>query len=74
MSLDVARIHYGEIALLNVHGGTTEDAKDAFNLIVSGEVETQRLLSAKLSLNHVEEALQLMMNGEVVKVEIQPEQ
>jgi len=74
VSLDAARIHYGEITLLNVHGGTTEDAKDAFNLIVSGEVDTQHLLSAKMPLNHIEEALQLMMNGEVVKVEIQSEQ
>jgi L-iditol 2-dehydrogenase len=72
--LDAARVHYGEIALLNVHGGTSEDAQEAFDLIVSGEVDTQSLLSTKMPLDNVAEALQLMINGAAIKVEIQPEQ
>jgi L-iditol 2-dehydrogenase len=72
VEIDAARIHYGEIDLLNMHGGTTQDACEAFDLIVSGEVNVDPLLSGELPLEQVELALKKMISGDVVKLVINP--
>jgi L-iditol 2-dehydrogenase len=73
VELDAARVHYGEIDLLNMHGGTTQDAREAFDLITSGEMDLAPLLNGELPLEQVETALNLMIAGEVVKVLINPD-
>jgi L-iditol 2-dehydrogenase len=73
VEIDAARVHYGEIALLNMHGGTAEDAHEAFNLIVSDAINFAPMLSGELPLEQVELALKKMIAGEVVKMVIRPE-
>ena len=73
VEIDAARVHYGEIALLNMHGGTAEDAREAFDLIVSGAINVAPMLNGVLPLEQVELALKKMIAGEVVKVVITPE-
>lgn len=73
VEIDAARIHYGEIDLLNMHGGTTQDACDAFDLIVSGDMNVAPMLTGELPLEQVELALKKMMVGEVVKMVINPD-
>jgi L-iditol 2-dehydrogenase len=73
VELDAARVHYGEIDLLNMHGGTTQDAREAFDLITSDEINLAPLLNGELPLEQVETALNLMIAGEVVKVLINPD-
>jgi L-iditol 2-dehydrogenase len=73
VEIDAARVHYGEIALFNMHGGTAEDAHEAFNLIVSGAINVAPMLSGELPLEQVELALKKMIAGEVVKMVIKPE-
>jgi L-iditol 2-dehydrogenase len=73
VEIDAARVHYGEIDLLNMHGGTMEDAREAFELIVSGAVKVAPLLNGELPLEQVELALKKMIAGEVVKMVIKPE-
>ncbi|MDP2776033.1 MAG: hypothetical protein Q8O48_00185, partial [Anaerolineales bacterium] len=73
VEIDAARVHYGEIALLNIHGGTAEDAREAFDLIVSGAINVAPMLNGVLPLEQVELALKKMIAGEVVKVVITPE-
>jgi len=72
VEIDAARVHYGEIDLLNMHGGTTKDACEAFNLIVSGAINVAPLLNGELPLEQVELALKKMIAGEVVKMVINP--
>lgn len=72
VEIDAARVHYGEIDLLNMHGGTVADAREAFELIVSGDVQVAPLLSGELPLEQVELALKKMIAGDVVKMEIKP--
>jgi L-iditol 2-dehydrogenase len=57
IELEAGRIHYGEIALINMHGGTALEAREAFDLIASGAVNVQALLSGELPLEQVETAL-----------------
>ncbi|HLO18519.1 MAG TPA: alcohol dehydrogenase catalytic domain-containing protein [Anaerolineales bacterium] len=73
VEVDATRVHYGEIDLLNMHGGTAEDAREAFELIVTRAVKAAPLLSDELPLEQVEQALITMIAGEVVKVIINPE-
>ena len=73
VEVEAARVHYGEIDLLNMHGGTAEEAREAFDLIVSKEVRGAPLLSGELPLEQVELALKRMIAGEVVKMIIDPE-
>jgi len=73
VEVDAARVHYGEIALLNMHGGTAEDAREAFDLIVSGEINVAPMLNGELPLEQVELALKKMITGKVVKMVIKPD-
>lgn len=73
VEIDAARVHYGEIALLNMHGGTAEEAREAFDLIVSGAINVEPMLNGELPLEQVELALKKMIAGEVVKMVITPE-
>jgi L-iditol 2-dehydrogenase len=72
IELDAGRVHYGEIDLLNMHGGTAADAQEAFNLITSGTIKVASLLNGELPLEQVELALKKMIIGEVVKLVINP--
>jgi L-iditol 2-dehydrogenase len=73
VEIDSARVHYGEIDLLNMHGGTTENAREAFDLIVSGAINVEPLLNGELPLEQLECALNRMIAGEVVKMVINPD-
>ena len=73
VEIDAARVHYGEIDLLNMHGGTVDDAREAFDLIVSGAINVAPLLNGELPLEQVELALKKMIAGDVVKMVINPE-
>ena len=73
VEFDAARVHYGEIDLLNMHGGTVGNAQEAFDLIVSGAINVAPMLNGELPLEQVELALKKMIAGEVVKMVIKPE-
>jgi L-iditol 2-dehydrogenase len=72
VEIDAGRVHYGEIDILNMHGGTSADACEAFDLIATSVIEVAPLLSGELPLEQVEPALKRMMAGEVVKLVINP--
>lgn len=70
--IDAARVHYGEITLLNTHGGTALDARKAFDLISEGKVSTRMLISDTMPMGRIEEALQRMIDGRAVKIALVP--
>lgn len=72
VELDAARLHYGEIDLLNMHGGTAAEAFEAFDLITRGAINVAALLSGDLPLEQVELAMKKMISGDVVKLVIDP--
>ncbi len=73
ITLDSHKIHYGELTLLGTHGGTPRDALRAFELISSGVINTEILISEMAGLGQVEQALERMANGQVIKVAIYPD-
>lgn len=70
--LDGPAIHYGEITLLNTHGNAPADFWEACNLVSSGIVKTDFLLSGEMPLEEIEKALQWMSEGRIMKVSINP--
>jgi L-iditol 2-dehydrogenase len=74
LTLDPHKIHYGELTLLGTHGGTPLDAQRAFELLTSGGINSRALISDKVGLDQVQDALERMARGEVVKVAIDPTQ
>jgi L-iditol 2-dehydrogenase len=72
IALDTHKIHYGELTLMGTHGGTPLDALRAFELITSGVINTEILISDEVGLDRVEQALERMSRGEVIKVAINP--
>jgi L-iditol 2-dehydrogenase len=72
VELDATQIHYNELALFGVHGGTPLSTYHAFELITSGAIQTQPLISGEMALEQVEEAFHRMMTGEVLKIAINP--
>ena len=73
VEIDAGRVHYGEIDLLNMHGGTVKDAHEAFELITSGAIQVAPMLNGELPLEQVGLALQRMIAGEVIKMVIRPD-
>jgi L-iditol 2-dehydrogenase len=72
VEIDPVRVHYGEIDLMNMHGGTAQNAREAMELLCSGKIQAAPLLSGTLVLEEVELAMQKMIAGEVVKLVISP--
>lgn len=72
VAIDATRVHYGEIALLNLHGGTAAEAREAFELLATGRVQAAPLLTGRLGLDQVVLALQQMMSGAAVKNILDP--
>ncbi|MEE9514095.1 MAG: zinc-binding dehydrogenase [Anaerolineales bacterium] len=72
IALDTHKIHYGELTLLGTHGGTPLDALRAFELLTSGVINSRALISDEVGLDQVQDALERMARGEVVKVAIDP--
>ncbi len=73
IDLDTHRVHYGELTLYGTFHGTPLDVQRAFELINSGVIDTQALISGELPLERVEDALKMMIEGEVVKMAIRPD-
>ena len=72
VDLDTYGIHYGELSLHGTFHGTPLDAQRSYELITSGVIDTQALISGELPLERVEDALNMMKRGEVVKMVIDP--
>jgi len=73
VEVNAARVHYGEITLFNLHGGTTLDSKEAFDLITNRVIQVRPLISDRLPLEMLQEAFRLMAAGDAIKIAILPE-
>ncbi len=73
IELDTTWIHYGELTLHGVYHATPLDVYRAFRLITSGVINTEILISGKLPLERVEDALKMMIEGQCIKMAIVPD-
>jgi L-iditol 2-dehydrogenase len=70
--LDTRRVHYEELTLVGAFHHTPETIRRAVDLLESGAVNPEGLLTHRMSLAGVPDALELMSRGEALKVLIEP--
>jgi L-iditol 2-dehydrogenase len=70
--LDTRRVHYEELTLVGAFHHTPETIRRAVELLESGAVNPEGLLTHRMGLADVRDALDLMSRGEALKVLIQP--
>jgi L-iditol 2-dehydrogenase len=73
IELDAPSVHYREIGIFNTHGNSPSDFWEACNLVASGIVQTDHLLSPEMGLAQTEQALELMIAGKAMKIPINPD-
>ncbi len=73
VQIDTRRAHYDELALLGAFHHTPTLIRQAVELLQSGMVEPDALLTHRMGLRQVPEALGLMQRGQALKVFIDPE-
>ena len=72
VSVDTRRAHYEELALLGAFHHTPELIRRAVELLEANTVEPEALITHRMDLGGVREALELMATGEALKVLIEP--
>jgi L-iditol 2-dehydrogenase len=70
--LDTRRVHYEELTLVGAFHHTPETIRRAVELLDGGAVNPEGLLTHRMGLADVRDALDLMSRGEALKVLIQP--
>lgn len=73
IELDTTWIHYGELTLHGTFHGTPLDVHRAYELLASGVIDTDPLISDEMPLEKVEQAINRAIKGEVVKIVINPD-
>ena len=72
ITLDTRRVHYEELTLVGAFHHTPELIRRAVELVESGAVVPDQLLTHRMTLEDVPVALGLMTRGEALKVLIEP--
>ena len=72
MRLDTRRTHYEELTLLGAFHHTPELVRRAVDLMEAGVLVPDGLITHRMPLEAVREALDLMARGEALKVLIEP--
>ena len=72
ITLDTRRTHYEELSLLGVFHHTPDLIRRAVDLMETRAVVPDGLLTHRMPLEHVKEALDLMLRGQALKVLIEP--
>jgi L-iditol 2-dehydrogenase len=72
VSVDTRRAHYEELTLLGAFHHTPELIRRAVELLEANTIEPEALITQRMNLGGVREALELMANGKALKVLIEP--
>ncbi|SDI37981.1 L-iditol 2-dehydrogenase [Actinokineospora alba] len=72
ITLDSNLVHYRELAIVGANGSSPADNRDALDLIASGGVPVLDLITHRLPLSQVSEAIRIVAAGEGIKVTIEP--
>ncbi len=70
--VDTVRFHYGQLTIKGVFHLKPRHVDQALKLIIAGDVNTELLISHEMKLERIREALELMNEGQSMKVAITP--
>ena len=72
VTLDTTRVHYDGLKIISVFHHTPQTFRKALELIESGAVDVEKLITARMPLEQAKEAINLHDSGKAIKVLIQP--
>lgn len=72
VTIDSNLVHYKELILAGANGSTPEHNQRALDLMASGKVKVSDLLTHTVSLDRVQDAIDLVLGGEAIKVVVTP--
>lgn len=72
VTFDTTKMHYGDIKLMSVFHHTPKYFREALDLIYSGKIEVEKLITDTLPLDKVEYAMQQHIEGKAIKFLIKP--
>lgn len=72
LQLDSRAIHYGELRVVGTSDSTPRHVEKAIELIASGAVQAEKIVSHQLPLEEVHQAFDLMTSGEALRVVLVP--
>ena len=73
ITVDSNVVHYKELILAGANGSSPEQNAEALALIASGAVPVADLITHRLPLSQVEDAINAVTSGEAIKVVIKPQ-
>jgi L-iditol 2-dehydrogenase len=73
ITVDSNVVHYKELILAGANGSSPAQNAEALALIASGKVPVADLITHRLSLSQVEDAIHAVTSGEAIKVVIKPQ-
>ena len=72
LSFDTYKLHYDQISLMGPFHFTPRDVAEAHALLSENQLDVSALISGKFPLTKLNEAFDLLMEGEGVKYAIKP--
>ena len=72
ISLDAVKMHYGDVKIMSVFHHTPQYFRQALDLISSGEIEVEKLITDTIGLDKIEYAMQQHIAGKAVKFLVKP--
>jgi L-iditol 2-dehydrogenase len=72
ITLDSNLVHYRELTIVGANGSSPAHNKRALELIASGEVPVADLITHRLRLSELHDAIKLVASGQAIKVTIEP--
>jgi L-iditol 2-dehydrogenase len=72
VEIDAVRVHYDELTLIGPYHLTPVDCYRALRLIEAGVIDPEPLITHEKPLDQLEEALQMVIRGECIKIAIIP--
>lgn len=72
VTFDTTRMHYGDIKLMSVFHHTPKYFKQALDLIASGDVDVEKLITGTLDLQNLQYGLEQHIEGKAIKYLIKP--
>jgi 2-desacetyl-2-hydroxyethyl bacteriochlorophyllide A dehydrogenase len=72
IQIDSNLIHYRELVVTGTTANTTEDCREALDLVLSGALDTAGLISSRYSLEEADAAFASAASGDAIKMVIEP--
>ncbi len=68
VNIDTRRIHYDEVNVVSVFHHTPKYFREALNLISSGKIPVEKLITKKMQMKYAQKAILEHANGEAIKI------